>query len=446
MFNMRGFSAANSLFVDGVRDDGLISRDVFNLEQIEVFSGPTGSDVGRTNAAGYINLATKTPNLEGTQAGTLSYGAGEQVRATLDVNQPVRFGDRGTFLGNAAVRVNALWQDGGTAGRDYVGRESKSIAPSIAFGLNTPTRASLSGQIMRQDNARRLRPARGRVPDWSARHRRQSSRPRRSSSRTTTAAPTTTTTTSARTTSRSGSSTTSRRDVTLRNQTRYNTTTREAVITSIAEPGGLQPGDESRHAQPSGERAAQRHLLESDEPERARLDRQAASRAQRRIGNLERKPVRADAGRCRHARAHRPQPARRLQPGRRHEHRPDRRALRGQHRHRRGLCLRRLRPRSARARQWRDPGGKLRHEVTRGDGRRRRHRHRGRRHARQRKSRPRLPAERAGQPVRVLRLVAHAAWIGELRAQRRRHQPEQPQRRSAGINELRARHQVGSGQ
>ena len=31
MFNMRGFSANNSLFVDGVRDDGLISRDVFNL-------------------------------------------------------------------------------------------------------------------------------------------------------------------------------------------------------------------------------------------------------------------------------------------------------------------------------------------------------------------------------------------------------------------------------
>src|SRR4029450_7832941 len=47
MFNMRGFSANNSLFVDGVRDDGLLARDVFNLEQIEVFSGPTGSDVGR---------------------------------------------------------------------------------------------------------------------------------------------------------------------------------------------------------------------------------------------------------------------------------------------------------------------------------------------------------------------------------------------------------------
>ena len=61
MFNLRGFSANNSLFVDGVRDDGLVSRDVYNLEQVEVFLGPTGTDVGRGTAAGYVNMTTKTP-------------------------------------------------------------------------------------------------------------------------------------------------------------------------------------------------------------------------------------------------------------------------------------------------------------------------------------------------------------------------------------------------
>jgi len=152
MFNMRGFSANNSLFVDGVRDDGLIARDVFNLEQIEVFSGPAGADVGRTNAAGYINLTTKSPASEALHAGTLSYGAADQVRATIDVNQPVRFGAPGTFFGNAAVRVNALWQDGGVAGRDFAQRDSAAIAPSIAFGLNTSTRATVAAQVVRQDN------------------------------------------------------------------------------------------------------------------------------------------------------------------------------------------------------------------------------------------------------------------------------------------------------
>ena len=92
MFNMRGFSANNSLFVDGVRDDGLVARDVYNVEQIEVFSGPTGSDVGRTNAAGYVNLTTKTPGRAGLHAGTFTYGAADQLRATIDVNQPIAFG------------------------------------------------------------------------------------------------------------------------------------------------------------------------------------------------------------------------------------------------------------------------------------------------------------------------------------------------------------------
>ena len=152
MFNMRGFSANNSLFVDGVRDDGLLARDIFNLEQIEVFSGPTGSDIGRANAAGYINLTTKTPQREALRSGSIAYADGDHVRATLDLNQPLSLGERGTFLGNAAVRVNVLWQDGGVGGRDYTQRESKAIAPSIAFGLNTATRATVSAQIMRQDN------------------------------------------------------------------------------------------------------------------------------------------------------------------------------------------------------------------------------------------------------------------------------------------------------
>jgi catecholate siderophore receptor len=152
MFNMRGFSANNSLFVDGVRDNGMLARDVFNLEQIEVFSGPTGSDVGRTNAAGYINLATKVPQRDEARSGSITYGSASQVRMTADLNQPLPLGQRGTFLGNAAIRVNALWQDGGVAGRNEVSRESQSIAPSIAFGLSTPTRLTVSAQMMRQDN------------------------------------------------------------------------------------------------------------------------------------------------------------------------------------------------------------------------------------------------------------------------------------------------------
>ena len=41
---MRGFSARNDIFVDGVRDVGPHVARPFNLEQVEVIKGPTVSD------------------------------------------------------------------------------------------------------------------------------------------------------------------------------------------------------------------------------------------------------------------------------------------------------------------------------------------------------------------------------------------------------------------
>jgi catecholate siderophore receptor len=152
MFNLRGFSANNSLFVDGVRDDGLMSRDVFNLEQIEVFMGPTGSDVGRGNAAGYVNMQTKAPHEDSAYAVTYGYGSGDLNRTTVDLNQEVALGAEGSWLGRSAVRLNALWEDGGVAGRHIVTRKNQSVAPSIALGLNTQTRVTGAVQITRQDN------------------------------------------------------------------------------------------------------------------------------------------------------------------------------------------------------------------------------------------------------------------------------------------------------
>ena len=135
MFNLRGFSANNSLFVDGVRDDGLMSRDVFNLEQVEVFMGPTGSDVGRGNAAGYVNMQTKSPHADSAYAVTYGYGSGDLNRTTVDLNQDLALGAQESWLGRSAVRLNALWEDGGVAGRDIVTRKNQSVAPSIALGF-----------------------------------------------------------------------------------------------------------------------------------------------------------------------------------------------------------------------------------------------------------------------------------------------------------------------
>ncbi len=127
MFNLRGFSASNSLFVDGVRDDGLMSRDVFNLEQVEVFMGPTGSDVGRGNAAGYVNMQTKTPHAESGHLISYGYGSGGMNRTTIDLNQPLRLAEGGRWLSNSAVRLNALWEEGAYPGARWLSAKTNRL-------------------------------------------------------------------------------------------------------------------------------------------------------------------------------------------------------------------------------------------------------------------------------------------------------------------------------
>jgi catecholate siderophore receptor len=152
MFNMRGFSANNSIFVDGVRDDGLISRDVFNLEQVEVFLGPTGSDVGRGTAAGYVNMQSKAPSPMPAYSGTYEHGSADRKRLTADFNTPLNLGVPGSWLSRSGFRLNGLWQDSGVPGRDVVELKSQAVAPSLALGLGTPTRLTLSSEVMQQNN------------------------------------------------------------------------------------------------------------------------------------------------------------------------------------------------------------------------------------------------------------------------------------------------------
>ena len=143
-FQMRGFSAQSSIFVDGIRDLGAVSRDAFNLEQVEVVKGPAGADIGRGAAAGYINLVTKLPTREDATGGSLGFTQGGVKRLTADVQRA--FGSSGAF------RLNLMGSDGAQKGSRALDRESRAIAPSVAWGLGTPTRLYLFSQHIRQDN------------------------------------------------------------------------------------------------------------------------------------------------------------------------------------------------------------------------------------------------------------------------------------------------------
>ncbi|AQT62329.1 catecholate siderophore receptor Fiu [Cellvibrio sp. PSBB023] len=133
---MRGFDTQGSIFVDGIRDLGSISRDTFNTEQVEIAKGPAGVDNGRGAASGYVNLSSKVANQEDAISGSVTGGTSDYARATLDVNK--------SLSSTTAVRVNVMKQEAGVDGRDEVENNAQGFAASLALGLGTDTRTYIN--------------------------------------------------------------------------------------------------------------------------------------------------------------------------------------------------------------------------------------------------------------------------------------------------------------
>jgi catecholate siderophore receptor len=159
-FVIRGFSARTDLYVDGVRDVNGYTRDPFNIEQVEVIKGPASVYSGRGSTGGSINTVTKTPGAKAFYEIDGGVGTDEFYRATIDLNQPIRFGWDSHHPGknviereaDAALRLNALYQSGDVPGRDVADFARWGVAPSIAVGLNTPTKLTVSYMHFEQNN------------------------------------------------------------------------------------------------------------------------------------------------------------------------------------------------------------------------------------------------------------------------------------------------------
>jgi catecholate siderophore receptor len=134
--NLRGFSAIDSLFLDGVRDPGSFTRDSFDYDSVEVLQGPASVLFGNGSPGGLVNQTTKLPTLATRRDASIETGTNDEARATIDVDQPIGR--------NAAVRLNLMGETTGVADRDYVQQRRWGAAPSLALGLNTPTTFTLS--------------------------------------------------------------------------------------------------------------------------------------------------------------------------------------------------------------------------------------------------------------------------------------------------------------
>lgn len=141
---IRGFDAQGDTYLDGVRDTGGQSREIFDIESIEVSKGPNSSFGGRGSAGGSLNLVSKTPKQQDFLNGGFTYGSDQTRRYVLDVNRQ--------FLDSAAFRLNLMSHEQNVAGRDAVNYDRWGVAPSLTFGLGTPTRVNLSYYHMESDD------------------------------------------------------------------------------------------------------------------------------------------------------------------------------------------------------------------------------------------------------------------------------------------------------
>ena len=145
---IRGFVARTDMFLDGMRDIGMYYRDPFNLNAVEVLEGPDSIVFGRGSTGGVVEQDSKTPQLEQFINASASGGTNSLARVTADVNLPIEGLDM-----PAAFRINVMANTNGVAERDLTSFNRFGVAPSLALGLGTPTRLTVS-YYYQQENDR----------------------------------------------------------------------------------------------------------------------------------------------------------------------------------------------------------------------------------------------------------------------------------------------------
>lgn len=144
---IRGFTARNDIFLDGIRDFGSYYRDSFNFEQVDALEGPAGIQFGRGSTGGVVNQESKVPGVEKFVDVQTQFGTDLTRRFTADLNSPTE-----KTLGGMALRANVMAEEAGVAGRDAAEVRRFGVAPSISIGLESKTPATLSYEHLSEDD------------------------------------------------------------------------------------------------------------------------------------------------------------------------------------------------------------------------------------------------------------------------------------------------------
>jgi catecholate siderophore receptor len=117
---IRGHEARSDVFVDGLRDPGMSTRESFSAEQIEITKGPSSTFAGRGSSGGAVNSITKKASTA-YDFGRVdaSIGSDEYYRMALDYNKPL--------TENFAARINLLSASEDAPNRDGIERHRDGV-------------------------------------------------------------------------------------------------------------------------------------------------------------------------------------------------------------------------------------------------------------------------------------------------------------------------------
>lgn len=144
---IRGQEARSDVFVDGLRDPGMSTRESFAIEQVEITKGPNSSFAGRGSAGGAINAITKQATTDYSFT-RLSAGIGtdKHLRLTGDANK--------VFSENFALRANGLVATEDVPGRAPAERKRNGLALSGLWNANEDLSVTLDYYGLRAKDKR----------------------------------------------------------------------------------------------------------------------------------------------------------------------------------------------------------------------------------------------------------------------------------------------------
>lgn len=136
----RGNRTTSDLFLDGIRDDVQVFRDLYNTDRIEVLKGPNGMIFGRGGAGGVINRVSKKAGWDAVKDLNFTYGAWNQKRISADFGQGI--------TDDIAFRFNAVYEDADSF-RNGVSLERFGINPTITISPSENTNIYFSTEYFK---------------------------------------------------------------------------------------------------------------------------------------------------------------------------------------------------------------------------------------------------------------------------------------------------------